>query len=186
MYYITIIILLVIHCNIAEIISPRIKSKLNENNTEFMYRTYMEDVVVYHTDCNTELIIGVTNTVYLINITDKSNITIDFSPGNGLTQLGANYITFIGQFNNKTLVCGTNATSPACWYINGTTKEPSPYGRGFAPEGYDMSGLVLIDGEEVYSTIKKYTHLSTGFRRIVGNPALYTSSSTMKNPRFVH
>ncbi|AID46560.1 semaphorin [Pigeonpox virus] len=186
MYYITIVILLVIQCNIAEIISPRIKSKLNENNTEFMYRTYMEDVVVYHTDCNTELIIGVTNTVYLINITDKSNITIDFSPDNGLTQLSANYITFIGQFNNKTLVCGTNATSPACWYINGTTKEPSPYGRGFTPEGYDMSGLVLIDGEEVYSTIKKYTHLSTGFRRIVGNPTLYTSSSTMKNPRFVH
>lgn len=83
-------------------------------------------------------------------------------------------------------MCGTNATSPACWYINGTTKEPSPYGRGFAPEGYDMSGLVLIDGKEVYSTIKKYTHLSTGFRRIVGNPTLYTSSSTMKNPRFVH
>lgn len=57
MYYITIVILLVIPCNIAEIISPRIKSKLNENNTEFMYTTYMEDVVVYHTDCNTELII---------------------------------------------------------------------------------------------------------------------------------
>ncbi|URH25805.1 semaphorin vaccinia A39R-like protein [Fowlpox virus] len=188
MFYISIIIviLLVIPCNIAKIISPRVKSKLTENNIEFRYKTYMEDVVIYRTDCNTRLIIGVTNTVYVVNTTDKSNITVDFSPDNVSTQSGANYITFIGGYDDKILVCGTNSSSPTCWYINGTIKEPTPYGRGLSPESYDMTGLVLIDGKEIYSTIKKYSHLSTGFSRIVGKPVLYTSSSTMKNPKFVH
>ncbi|XP_067326681.1 semaphorin-7A-like [Anolis sagrei] len=59
--------------------------------------------------------------------------------------------------------------------------------QGLAPFGLDPNALVLIDGKDIYSTIKKhrYNGRIPRFRRIKGSTELYTSDTVMNNPQFV-
>lgn len=59
--------------------------------------------------------------------------------------------------------------------------------RGYAPFSPDENSLVLFEGDEVYSTIRKqeYNGKIPRFRRIRGESELYTSDTVMQNPQFI-
>ncbi|XP_075821861.1 semaphorin-7A isoform X2 [Microtus pennsylvanicus] len=59
--------------------------------------------------------------------------------------------------------------------------------KGYAPFSPDENSLVLFEGDEVYSTIRKqeYNGKIPRFRRIRGESELYTSDTVMQNPQFI-
>uniref|UniRef100_A0A6I8P865 Semaphorin 7A (JohnMiltonHagen blood group) n=1 Tax=Ornithorhynchus anatinus TaxID=9258 RepID=A0A6I8P865_ORNAN len=98
-----------------------------------------------------------------------------------------NYLTLLEKQDDGLLICGTRARHPSCWLrTNGTTKFQGEK-RGYAPFSPNENSLVLIDGDHVYSTIKKQEHNGKipRFRRIKGDPELYTSDTVMQNPQFI-
>uniref|UniRef100_A0A8D2NBU4 Sema domain-containing protein n=1 Tax=Zonotrichia albicollis TaxID=44394 RepID=A0A8D2NBU4_ZONAL len=60
-------------------------------------------------------------------------------------------------------------------------------GRGIAPFTPDSNTLVVVDGQDIYSTIKKSQQNGKipRFRRVRGGGELYTSDTVMQNPQFV-
>ncbi|NXO64296.1 SEM7A protein, partial [Phainopepla nitens] len=71
----------------------------------------------------------------------------------------------------------------------GTQRKESPPwdGRGIAPFTPDSNTLVVVDGQDIYSTIKKSQQNGKipRFRRVRGGGELYTSDTVMQNPQFV-
>ncbi|XP_013924939.1 PREDICTED: semaphorin-7A [Thamnophis sirtalis] len=129
-----------------------------------------------------------------------------------------NYLTFIGKYQGKVLICGTNACKPTCWnWVRPVVASSSLLGmlaggdlgisslvlffcplqvglkksnisaQSLAPFGLDNNSLVLIDGKDIYSTIRKFQYNGRipRFRRVLGAAELYTSDTVMKNPQFV-
>uniref|UniRef100_A0A673UHF3 Semaphorin-7A n=1 Tax=Suricata suricatta TaxID=37032 RepID=A0A673UHF3_SURSU len=98
-----------------------------------------------------------------------------------------NYITLLERKGEGLLICGTNARRPSCWNLVNGTVESLGEKRGYAPFSPDENSLVLFDGDEVYSTIRKqeYNGKIPRFRRIQGEIELYTSDTVMQNPQFI-
>ncbi|ARF02670.1 SWPV1-056 [Shearwaterpox virus] len=189
--FVIILLVLTLHKSISEnLISPRIRTSIKDYDDikYFNFTTLYYDVVTYPEKSST--LVGVTNKVHIFNFTDNTNNSVDFMPENEKpsdNKDANNYITFIGTYQNKTMVCGTNANSPKCWFLIGLNKTTGPSGLGLAPYKFNPSNddIVIIDGEDVYSTIPKYGHLKKKFRRISGSNQLYTSDSVLKDPKFL-
>ncbi|XP_063099641.1 semaphorin-7A [Cavia porcellus] len=98
-----------------------------------------------------------------------------------------NYITLLERRSEGLLACGTNARRPSCWNLVNNTVVPLGEMRGYAPFSPDENSLVLFEGDEVYSTIRKqeYNGKIPRFRRIQGESELYTSDTVMQNPQFI-
>ncbi|ARE67283.1 SWPV2-ORF061 [Shearwaterpox virus] len=197
---VVLLLLVLLPYSISEnLVSPRIRVNVTRyNNTKlFDFKTSLYDVVTYYKN-ESSVLVGVTNMLHIFNFIDGKETSIDFTPEKNPLETTAktpgkheysnrNYITFIGTYQNKTMVCGTNACSPKCWFLIGNNKTTGPSGLGFAPYKFNSSNddMVLVDGEDVYSTIPKYEHLPKKFRRILGRNELYTSDSVIKNPTFI-
>uniref|UniRef100_A0A8C3QY14 Semaphorin 7A (John Milton Hagen blood group) n=1 Tax=Cyanoderma ruficeps TaxID=181631 RepID=A0A8C3QY14_9PASS len=98
-----------------------------------------------------------------------------------------NYLTLVERYGDGLLVCGTGACAPTCWNVT-QRKESLPWdGRGIAPFTPDSNTLVVVDGQDIYSTIKKSQQNGKipRFRRVRGGGELYTSDTVMQNPQFV-
>ncbi|AYP74249.1 semaphorin-like protein [Fowlpox virus] len=180
-----------------DLLSPRIRTSITEYNESiksFNFTTEQYDVVTYHVKGD-PFLVGTVNKLHVFNFTDSKNTSIDFSPekeddgySSNCESTDKNYITFIGSYQNKTTVCGTNACSPKCWFLVGyNNKTKGPSGLGLAPYKFNSSNddIVLVDGDNIYSTIPKYQRLHKKFRRILGNDELYNSDSVLRNPTFI-
>nr|XP_006128089.2 semaphorin-7A [Pelodiscus sinensis] len=135
------------------------------------------------------LLVGAEGTLYSFDFERASRNTKLFPAKNSdacqKPEEKKNYLTFIGKFEDKLLVCGTNACSPTCW--NGLDWNESSPARGLAPFAPNQNSLVLVDSPDIYSTIN--LHLHNGkiprFRQVRGPKGLYTSDTVMQNPQFV-
>uniref|UniRef100_A0A8D0L681 Semaphorin 7A (JohnMiltonHagen blood group) n=1 Tax=Sphenodon punctatus TaxID=8508 RepID=A0A8D0L681_SPHPU len=147
--------------------------------------------VLYHEEGNSSVFVGAIEKLYYYDFDTQENYTEDFHvDGEGpcnKPEENKNYLTFLEKYNDKLLICGTNACQPTCWNWVDRKKERTIVARGLAPFVPEQNTLVLVDGKEIYSTIKK--HLNNGkiprFRRIHGSGELYTSDTVMQNPQFI-
>lgn len=98
-----------------------------------------------------------------------------------------NHITLLEPRGQGLLACGTNARRPSCWSLENGSVQALGEHRGYAPFSPEENALVLFDGDEVYSTIRKqeYNGKIPRFRRIRGDGELYTSDTVMQNPQFI-
>ncbi|XP_053129116.1 semaphorin-7A [Hemicordylus capensis] len=158
----------------------------------FPFNTSDGHVVLYHEENTTSVYIGAVDKLYYYNFETSANHTESFAAKNTEMSCGnhvpaKNYLTLLEKYEDKLLICGTNDCNPTCWNWVDQKKVPSIDGQGLAPFGLDPNAHVLIDGKDIYSTIKK--HLYNGriprFRRIRGSAELYTSDNAMRNPQFV-
>ncbi|NWY71015.1 SEM7A protein, partial [Erithacus rubecula] len=80
-----------------------------------------------------------------------------------------------------------NSRDPLCPPQTQRKESPPWDGRGIAPFTPDSNTLVVVDGQDIYSTIKKSQQNGKipRFRRVRGGGELYTSDTVMQNPQFV-
>ncbi|XP_055984687.1 semaphorin-7A [Sorex fumeus] len=149
--------------------------------------------VLFHEPGSPSVWVGGRGRVYRFDFPEGKNAslhTVNINPTKGYCldkpDCG-NYITLLERENEGLLVCGTNARRPSCWKLVNDTVELIGERRGFAPFSPDENSLVLFDGQEVYSTIRKqeYNGKIPRFRRIQGEIELYTSDTVMQNPQFI-
>ncbi|XP_066198363.1 semaphorin-7A isoform X1 [Saccopteryx leptura] len=149
--------------------------------------------VLFHEPGRDSICVGGRGKVYLFHFLEDKNAsvhTVNIGPTKGPCvdkQDCENYITLLERQGKGLLVCGTNARRPSCWNLVNDTVESLGERRGYAPFSPDEDSLVLFDGEEVYSTIRKqeYNGKIPRFRRIQGEIELYTSDTVMQNPQFI-
>uniref|UniRef100_A0A8D0GV17 Semaphorin 7A (JohnMiltonHagen blood group) n=1 Tax=Sphenodon punctatus TaxID=8508 RepID=A0A8D0GV17_SPHPU len=145
--------------------------------------------VLYHEEGNSSVFVGAIEKLYYYDFDTQENYTVRFTTQSShqFQWNPYNYLTFLEKYNDKLLICGTNACQPTCWNWVNRKKERTIVARGLAPFVPEQNTLVLVDGKEIYSTIKK--HLNNGkiprFRRIHGSGELYTSDTVMQNPQFI-
>ncbi|XP_054421128.1 semaphorin-7A [Pteronotus mesoamericanus] len=149
--------------------------------------------VLFHEPGSDSVWVGGRGKVYLINFPEGKNasvhtVNIGYTKGSCLDKRDCeNYITLLERQGKGLLACGTNARRPSCWSLVNGTVELLGERRGYAPFSPDENSLVLFDGDEVYSTIRKqeYNGKIPRFRRIQGEIELYTSDTVMQNPQFI-
>ncbi|KAM9586211.1 semaphorin-7A [Trichechus inunguis] len=150
--------------------------------------------VLFHEPGSSSVWVGGRSKVYLFDFPEGKNASLQGTVNIGSTKGSCqdkrdceNYITLLERQGEGLLICGTNARRPSCWsLVNGTVKSLGEK-RGYAPFSPDENSLVLFDGKEVYSTIRKqeYNGKIPRFRRIEGDSELYTSDTVMQNPQFI-
>ncbi|XP_062819136.1 semaphorin-7A isoform X2 [Anolis carolinensis] len=171
-------------------VNPRIITSPRGSKT-FRFETPENHVVVYHEEGAQSVFVGAENKLYIYNFETNTSHTEPFdvtrSPPDCRKEDNKNYLTLLEKYEDKLLICGTNACSPTCWNWVNNTKQLRTDAQGLAPFGLDSNALVLIDGKDIYSTIKKhrYNGRIPRFRRIKGSTELYTSDTVMNNPQFV-
>ncbi|XP_058914627.1 semaphorin-7A isoform X1 [Kogia breviceps] len=149
--------------------------------------------VLFHEPGSSSVWVGGRSKVYVFNFSKGRNAsmrTVNIGSTKGSCrdkQDCENYITLLEKQGEGLLVCGTNARRPSCWTLVNDTAELLGEKRGYAPFSPDENSLVLFDGSEVYSTIRKqeYNGKIPRFRRIKGEIELYTSDTVMQNPQFI-
>ncbi|ELK03496.1 semaphorin-7A [Pteropus alecto] len=149
--------------------------------------------VLFHEPGSDSVWVGGRSKVYLVNFPEGKNasmqtVNIGSTKGSCTDKRDCeNYITLLERQGDGLLVCGTNARRPSCWSLVNGTVESLGERRGYAPFSPDENSLVLFDGDEVYSTIRKqeYNGKIPRFRRIQGEIELYTSDTVMQNPQFI-
>ncbi|XP_038436892.1 semaphorin-7A isoform X1 [Canis lupus familiaris] len=149
--------------------------------------------VLFHEPGSSSVWVGGRGKVYLFNFPEGKNasmrtVDIGSTKGSCLDKRDCeNYITLLEKQGDGLLICGTNARRPSCWSLVNGTVESLGEKRGYAPFSPDENSLVLFDGDEVYSTIRKqeYNGKIPRFRRIQGEIELYTSDTVMQNPQFI-
>nr|KAF6487251.1 semaphorin 7A (John Milton Hagen blood group) [Rousettus aegyptiacus] len=149
--------------------------------------------VLFHEPGSDSVWVGGRGKVYLFNFPEGKNasvhtVNIGSTKGSCTDKRDCeNYITLLERQGEGLLVCGTNARRPSCWSLVNGTVESLGERRGYAPFSPDENSLVLFDGDEVYSTIRKqeYNGKIPRFRRIQGEIELYTSDTVMQNPQFI-
>ncbi|XP_036204539.1 semaphorin-7A isoform X1 [Myotis myotis] len=149
--------------------------------------------VLFHEPGSDSVWVGGRGKVYLFNFPEGKNasvhtVNIGSTKGSCLGKQDCeNYITLLERQGEGLLACGTNARHPSCWSLVNGTVESLGERRGYAPFSPDENSLVLFDGDEVYSTIRKqeYNGKIPRFRRIQGEIELYTSDTVMQNPQFI-
>ncbi|KAK7798580.1 hypothetical protein U0070_016405 [Myodes glareolus] len=150
--------------------------------------------VLFHEPGSFSVWVGGRGKVYLFNFPEGKNAsvrTVNIGSPKGSCQDKQdceNYITLIERRGNGLLVCGTNARKPSCWnLVNDSVVMSLGEMKGYAPFSPDENSLVLFEGDEVYSTIRKqeYNGKIPRFRRIQGESELYTSDTVMQNPQFI-
>ncbi|XP_036108887.1 semaphorin-7A [Molossus molossus] len=149
--------------------------------------------VLFHEQGSDSVWVGGRGKVYLFNFPQGKNasvhtVNIDSTKGSCLGKQDCeNYITLLERQGKGLLACGTNARRPSCWNLVNGTVESLGERRGYAPFSPAENSLVLFDGDEVYSTIRKqeYNGKIPRFRRIQGEIELYTSDTVMQNPQFI-
>ncbi|XP_072838386.2 semaphorin-7A isoform X1 [Pogona vitticeps] len=172
--------------------SPRIiitSSSLGEKR--FHFGTPESHIVLYHEQGTPSVFVGAESKLYYHNFDNSTDYEVPFKttrkPSNCKNEDDKNYLTLLEKYQDKLLICGTNACNPTCWnWVHGK-KEIFMHAQGLAPFGLDPNALVLVDGDDIYSTIKKhqYNGKNPRFRRILGSTELYTTDMMMKNPQFV-
>ncbi|XP_015676455.1 semaphorin-7A [Protobothrops mucrosquamatus] len=157
---------------------------------KFQFNTTEKHITLYHAKGSSSVFVGAENKLYIYNLEDSTSHVERFDISTSLCENpedATNYLTFIEKYQDKVLICGTNACRPTCWNWVDGKKELGIGAQSLAPFGLDKNSLVLIDGNDIYSTIRKYQ--SNGriprFRRVRGAAELYTSDTVMKNPQFV-
>ncbi|CAO2634859.1 Sema7a [Lemmus lemmus] len=150
--------------------------------------------VLFHEPGSSSVWVGGRGKVYLFNFPEGKNAsvrTVNIGSPKGSCQDKQdceNYITLLERRGNGLLVCGTNARKPSCWnLVNDSMVVSLGEMKGYAPFSPDENSLVLFEGDEVYSTIRKqeYNGKIPRFRRIRGESELYTSDTVMQNPQFI-
>ncbi|XP_074184375.1 semaphorin-7A isoform X1 [Rhinolophus sinicus] len=149
--------------------------------------------VLFHEPGSDFVWVGGRGKVYLFSFREGQNtsvqtVNIGSTKGSCVDKRDCeNYITLLEKQGQGLLICGTNARRPSCWTLVNGTVESLGERRGYAPFSPDENSLVLFDGEEVYSTIRKqeYNGKIPRFRRIQGEIELYTSDTVMQNPQFI-
>ncbi|XP_066885444.1 semaphorin-7A isoform X2 [Kogia breviceps] len=130
--------------------------------------------VLFHEPGSSSVWVGGRSKVYVFNFSKGRNAsmrTVNIGSTKGSCrdkQDCENYITLLEKQGEGLLVCGTNARRPSCWTLVNDTAELLGEKRGYAPFSPDENSLVLFDGSEVYSTIRKqeYNGKIPRFRRI--------------------
>ncbi|KAM4826325.1 semaphorin-7A [Thomomys bottae] len=149
--------------------------------------------VLFHEPGSTSVWVGGRSKLYLFDFREGKNasvytMNVGSTKGSCLDKRDCeNYITLIERRSEGLLICGTNARRPSCWnLVNGTVVALGEM-RGYAPFSPEENSLVLFEGDEVYSTIRKqeYNGKIPRFRRIRGESELYTSDTVMQNPQFI-
>ncbi|XP_061451351.1 semaphorin-7A isoform X2 [Rhineura floridana] len=170
--------------------SPRIvTSPLGEKR--FQFDSSENHIVLYHEKGTPSVYVGAVGMLYYYNFENSTNYAVSFGTEGTLSSCrkrdAKNYLTLLEKYEGKLLICGTNACNPTCWNWVDGKKEPGINAQGLAPFGLDQNDLVLIDGKDIYSTIKKhqYNGRIPRFRRIRGSAELYTSDTVMNKPQFV-
>uniref|UniRef100_A0A8C6XYQ2 Semaphorin 7A (JohnMiltonHagen blood group) n=1 Tax=Naja naja TaxID=35670 RepID=A0A8C6XYQ2_NAJNA len=157
---------------------------------KFQFNSTEKHIAVYHEEGSSSVFVGAENKLYYYNFEDSTSHVERFDVNISRCETpeqAVNYLTFIGKYQGKVLVCGTNACNPTCWnWVNGQ-KESGISAQSLAPFGLEKNSLVLIDGNDIYSTVRKYQYNGRipRFRRVRGATELYTSDTVMKNPEFV-
>ncbi|XP_070618727.1 semaphorin-7A [Erythrolamprus reginae] len=158
----------------------------------FQFNTTEKHIAVYHEEGSSSVFVGAENKLYYYNFEDSTTFMERFDVDISRSMCenpeeAVNYLTYIGTYQGRVLICGTNACRPTCWNMVDGQKEPGIDAQSVAPFGLDKNSLVLIDGNVIYSTIRKnqYNGRIPRFRRIRGAPELYTSDTVMNNPQFV-
>ncbi|XP_003901246.2 semaphorin-7A isoform X1 [Papio anubis] len=149
--------------------------------------------VLFHEPGSSSVWVGGRGKVYLFDFPEGKNasvrtVNIGSTKGSCLDKRDCeNYITLLERRSEGLLACGTNARHPSCWNLVNDTVVPLGEMRGYAPFSPDENSLVLFEGDEVYSTIRKqeYNGKIPRFRRIRGESELYTSDTVMQNPQFI-
>ncbi|KAG5198185.1 hypothetical protein R6Z07F_015698 [Ovis aries] len=149
--------------------------------------------VLFHEPGSSSVWVGGRNRVYVFDFSKGRNAsvrTVNIGSTKGSCrdkQDCGNYITLLEKQNEGLLACGTNARRPSCWILVNNSVEFLGERKGYAPFSPDENSLVLFDGDEVYSTIRKqeYNGKIPRFRRIKGEIELYTSDTVMQNPQFI-
>ncbi|KAI5163825.1 Semaphorin-7A [Manis pentadactyla] len=144
--------------------------------------------VLFHEPGSSSVWVGGRGKVYLIDFPEGKNASLRTvsigSPKESCRDKRdcENYVTLLERQGEGLLVCGTNARFPSCWRLVNGTVESLGEKRGYAPFSPDENSLVLFDGEEVYSTIRKqeFNGKIPRFRRIQGEVELYTSDTVMQ------
>uniref|UniRef100_A0A8C8SU43 Semaphorin 7A (John Milton Hagen blood group) n=1 Tax=Pelusios castaneus TaxID=367368 RepID=A0A8C8SU43_9SAUR len=170
-------------------VNPRIVT-VPKGERRFSLEKHESLTTLYHEENSTSLFVGAEGKLYYVDFENSANYTEDFpkedSRGCTKPEDQKNYLTFIGKYNNTLLICGTNACQPTCWKW-AARKKTLVYGQGLAPFVPDQNSLVLVDGQDIYSTISLYQNNGKipRFRRVRGAVQLYTSDTVMQNPKFV-
>ncbi|XP_009680944.2 semaphorin-7A isoform X1 [Struthio camelus] len=161
---------------------------------EYVFPTSEKYPVFYHKENSSAIFVGGEGKLYYYDFATYETYTEDFPVikegqcmNSGGLEDDKNYLTLLGEHGNGMLVCGTGACSPTCWHWE-QKKKGSPWdGRGIAPFSPDSNSLVIVDGHDIYSTIKKSQQNGKipRFRRVRGGGELYTSDTVMQNPQFV-
>ncbi|XP_058011834.1 semaphorin-7A [Ahaetulla prasina] len=157
---------------------------------KFQFNATERHIAVYYEENSSSVFVGAENKLYFYNFSDSTSHMKRFDVSSSMCENSeepVNYLTFIGKYQGKVLICGTNACKPTCWnWVDGQI-EPGIGAQSLAPFGLDKNSLVLIDGNDIYSTIRKYQYNGRipRFRRVRGAAELYTSDTVMKNPEFV-
>ncbi|NP_001274409.1 semaphorin-7A precursor [Callithrix jacchus] len=149
--------------------------------------------VLFHEPGSSSVWVGGRGKVYLFDFPEDQNasmrtMNISATKGSCLDKRDCeNYITLLERRGEGLLACGTNARHPSCWNLVNGTVVPLGEMRGYAPFSPEENSLVLFEGDEVYSTIRKqeYNGKIPRFRRIKGETELYTSDTVMQNPQFI-
>ncbi|XP_007430162.1 semaphorin-7A [Python bivittatus] len=168
------------------------KASGDEGEKKFPFDTTEKHIAVYHEQGSSSVFVGAENKLYYYNFENSSRLVEHFGVNRNKSMCEnpeevTNYLTLVGKYQGKVLICGTNACKPTCWNWVDERKEPGMSAQSLAPFGLDKNALVLIDGNDIYSTIKKYQYNGRipRFRRVRGSTELYTSDTVMSNPQFV-
>ncbi|XP_042329388.1 semaphorin-7A [Sceloporus undulatus] len=167
--------------------SPRIVS-FPQGEKQFQFDTHENHVLLYHEEGTPTVFVGAANKLYIYDFETSTSHTEPFDIVEGEMNCGQeNYLTLLREYEDKLLICGTNDCNPACWYWVNGAKERRLSAQGLAPYELDLNFIVLVDGSEIYSTIKKHRYGKGRyrFRRIEGAVKLYSSFTLMNNPQFV-
>ncbi|XP_067161582.1 semaphorin-7A isoform X3 [Apteryx mantelli] len=174
-------------------VNPRIITA-PQGAREYVFPTSEKYPVFYHKENSSAIFVGGEGKLYYYDFATYETYTEDFPVikggqcmNSGGPEDNKNYLTLLGEDGNGMLVCGTGACSPTCWHWEQKKKGSPSDGRGIAPFSPDSNSLVVVDGHDIYSTIKKSQQNGKipRFRRVRGGGELYTSDTVMQNPQFV-
>ncbi|XP_071424761.1 semaphorin-7A [Pithys albifrons albifrons] len=174
-------------------VNPRIIT-VPQGAKEYVFPRSEKYPVFYHEENSSSIYIGGEGKLYYYDFATSENYTEEFPVKNeglcmmsGSSEDNRNYLTLVEKYGDGMLVCGTGPCAPTCWNLTQRKESPSWDGRGIAPFTPDSNTLVVVDGHDIYSTIKKSQQNGKipRFRRVRGGGELYTSDTVMQNPQFV-
>ncbi|XP_041877677.1 semaphorin-7A isoform X1 [Corvus kubaryi] len=174
-------------------VNPRIIAA-PQGAKEYVFPRRERFPVFFHQENTSSIFVGGEGRLYYYDFASRENYTEEFPVKNegqcvmsGNLEDSRNYLTLVEQYGDGLLVCGTGACAPTCWNVTQRKESPPWDGRGIAPFTPDSNTLVVVDGQDIYSTIKKSQQNGKipRFRRVRGGGELYTSDTVMQNPQFV-